>query len=141
VLFVIACCAFVSTEPLHLSWWPLARDCSYYCFALAALVIFVSDLKVEHYEAIILFLMYCGYVTVMYFNEWLERNVKIWVEANEKRQGIGLRKMMITVFENKVRRAPHAAPPLLRCRQHSGLCPAYLRCPSRARRARALARF
>jgi len=102
VLFVIACCAFVSTEPLHLSWWPLARDCSYYCFALAALVIFVSDLKVEHYEAIILFLMYCGYVTVMYFNEWLERNVKIWVEANEKRQGIGLRKMMITVFENKI---------------------------------------
>ena len=40
VLFVIGMCAVCSRDVLHLTWWPLARDCSYYClslFTLAAL--------------------------------------------------------------------------------------------------------
>ena len=32
VLFVIACCAFVAPN-LKLTWWPLARGASYYCFS------------------------------------------------------------------------------------------------------------
>ena len=28
VLFVIGMCAMLSKETLHLTWWPLARDCS-----------------------------------------------------------------------------------------------------------------
>merc|ERR1719446_400529 len=42
VLFVIAACAFVAPD-LKLTWWPLARDASYYCFSLAMIVIFVSN--------------------------------------------------------------------------------------------------
>lgn len=34
VLFVIGTCAVASAEVLHLTWWPLARDCSYYCLSL-----------------------------------------------------------------------------------------------------------
>jgi len=81
VLFVIACCAFVAPN-LKLTWWPLARDASYYCFSLAMIVLFISDdLKVKHYEAIILLLMYGGYVMIMYFNESLE----VWVTARVKK--------------------------------------------------------
>lgn len=36
VLFVIGMCAMYSKglEPLKLTWWPLARDCTFYCVAL-----------------------------------------------------------------------------------------------------------
>jgi len=87
VLFVIACCAFVAPN-LSLTWWPLARDCSYYCFALAMIVIFVSDLKVEHWEAVILLLMYVGYVVEMYFNEALEKWVTKRIDICQKWGGI-----------------------------------------------------
>ena len=43
VLFVIAACAFAKPN-LSLTWWPLARDASYYCFALAMVVFFISVL-------------------------------------------------------------------------------------------------
>ena len=34
VLFVIGMCAMLSKETLHLTWWPLARDCFYYSISL-----------------------------------------------------------------------------------------------------------
>merc|ERR1719235_2508498 len=40
VLFVIGVCAVASREPLELTWWPLARDVSYYILSLVMLVIF-----------------------------------------------------------------------------------------------------
>jgi len=82
VLFVIACCAFVAPN-LKLTWWPLARDASYYCFALAMIVFFVSDdLQIAVWEAATLLIMYGGYVTVMAFNERLEA----WVTAKVHEQ-------------------------------------------------------
>lgn len=45
VLFVIGTCAVVSKEVLHLTWWPLARDCSYYCFSLMMLAIFFGRVE------------------------------------------------------------------------------------------------
>merc|ERR1719420_1928368 len=74
VLFVIACCAFVAPN-LKLTWWPLARDAAYYCYSLALIVIFVSDLAVHWAEALGLLCAYAGYVTIMYYNEDLE----VWV--------------------------------------------------------------
>ena len=32
-------CAMLSKETLHLTWWPLARDCSYYALSLAVLAL------------------------------------------------------------------------------------------------------
>jgi Ca2+/Na+ antiporter len=40
VLFVIGMCAICSKNLLHLTWWPLFRDCTYYAITLAALAIF-----------------------------------------------------------------------------------------------------
>merc|ERR1712178_111982 len=65
VLFVIGCCAIFSKETLCLTWWPLARDCVYYSISLCTLAGFFYDSKIDWYEALILFLMYFGYVLVM----------------------------------------------------------------------------
>eukprot|EP01043_Picozoa_sp_COSAG02_P046128 COSAG02_NODE_4288_length_5545_cov_8.284613_3_plen_705_part_00 len=40
VLFVIGMCALFSKETLQLTWWPLARDCSYYAVSLLVLAVF-----------------------------------------------------------------------------------------------------
>ena len=40
VLFVIGMCAVFSKSPLELTWWPLARDCSYYAVSLLVLAVF-----------------------------------------------------------------------------------------------------
>jgi len=71
VLFVIGMCAIFSKEILHLTAWPLARDCVYYTISLILLAIFCgysSPGKIELWEAIIQFSFYFGYVLVMKFN-------------------------------------------------------------------------
>ena len=76
VLFVIGLCAVATGAPMPLTWWPLFRDCTYYIIGLTVLAIFVFDQEVTWWEALILFMLYCGYVTIMYFNERLEAYVK-----------------------------------------------------------------
>jgi len=76
VLFVIAMCALYAEKPLRLTWWPLARDCTYYILGLGVLALFfvaISDGEIAWYEALILFLMYFGYVTLMYYNVKLHK--------------------------------------------------------------------
>jgi len=64
VLFVIALCAFMAPN-LALTWWPLCRDCVYYCFSIICLVLVVIDNQVHWYEALILLCCYFLYVTIM----------------------------------------------------------------------------
>mmetsp|Transcript_65974 Transcript_65974/g.115440 ORF Transcript_65974/g.115440 Transcript_65974/m.115440 type:complete len:820 (-) Transcript_65974:206-2665(-) len=79
VLFVIAVCAIASPEVLPLTWWPLARDCSFYILALFT-VVFVfeghSKNTIDWWEALLLFSEYIGYCTFMKFNS----RVNNWVE-------------------------------------------------------------
>eukprot|EP00966_Prymnesium_polylepis_P018514 426212-Prymnesium_polylepis.2 len=59
-------------ETLELTWWPLFRDCSYYSISLITLAYFFgvrSKNEIETTEALILFAMYLGYCTFMYFNQ------------------------------------------------------------------------
>ncbi|KAH8059930.1 calcium, potassium:sodium antiporter [Aureococcus anophagefferens] len=73
VLFVIGMCALVVPGgALPLTWWPLFRDCSYYIMGLLVLAACVSDESMVWYEALILFLLYLCYVTIMAYNEPLE---------------------------------------------------------------------
>jgi len=73
VLFVIGLCGFAAKEPIHLTWWPLARDCTYYIFGLSVLAVFAkTNDNIELWEACILFLGYIGYCVMMYFNPTLE---------------------------------------------------------------------
>mmetsp|Transcript_20314 Transcript_20314/g.26437 ORF Transcript_20314/g.26437 Transcript_20314/m.26437 type:complete len:678 (+) Transcript_20314:172-2205(+) len=79
VLFVIGMCAMATPEkfaPLKLTWWPLARDCTYYVLTLITLVIFMRDGVIEIYEALLQFMMYLGYVFLMSKTERLEKYVK-----------------------------------------------------------------
>eukprot|EP00566_Odontella_aurita_P007262 CAMPEP_0113552436 /NCGR_PEP_ID=MMETSP0015_2-20120614/15066_1 /TAXON_ID=2838 /ORGANISM="Odontella" /LENGTH=734 /DNA_ID=CAMNT_0000453413 /DNA_START=209 /DNA_END=2410 /DNA_ORIENTATION=- /assembly_acc=CAM_ASM_000160 len=76
VLFVIACCSLLSHEVLQLTWWPLFRDSSYYALGLIVLAIFVgvnTTGYIDIWEAIVLLVMYFGYVLLMYFNQKLYR--------------------------------------------------------------------
>merc|ERR1719188_510047 len=81
VLFVIAVCAiFNTTEALELTWWPLARDCSFYLIALMTVVIvfqFSSPKEIEWWEALVLLAEYLTYCVFMKFNG----PVHDWVEA------------------------------------------------------------
>jgi K+-dependent Na+/Ca+ exchanger-like protein len=71
VLFVIGMCAFFSKDLLKLTWWPLARDVSYYACGLIVLAIFFEDQTIELWEACVLFAGYWGYVFVMSKNAQL----------------------------------------------------------------------
>lgn len=81
VLFVIGMCAVFSKEVLVLTWWPLARDSSYYIFSLGLLALFfggpypASAFQIEFWEALILFFAYLGYVFVMSKNVQLQKKV------------------------------------------------------------------
>ena len=44
VLFVIGMCALFSKEVLELTWWPLARDCTYYAISLLVLALFFGGI-------------------------------------------------------------------------------------------------
>lgn len=79
VLFVIGMCAMFTPakfSPLALTWWPLARDCTYYILTLFVLVLFMKDGEVYMHEAILQFLLYIGYVVLMGYSETLEEMIK-----------------------------------------------------------------
>eukprot|EP00747_Dinoflagellata_sp_TGD_P131763 gnl/TRDRNA2_/TRDRNA2_175012_c0_seq3.p1 gnl/TRDRNA2_/TRDRNA2_175012_c0~~gnl/TRDRNA2_/TRDRNA2_175012_c0_seq3.p1 ORF type:complete len:777 (-),score=152.28 gnl/TRDRNA2_/TRDRNA2_175012_c0_seq3:930-3260(-) len=81
VLFVIAVCALASTEVLKLTWWPLARDCTFYLIALFTVVLVfkgVTENQIELWEAFLLLAEYLAYCTFMKFNG----KVQDWVNAN-----------------------------------------------------------
>merc|ERR1712151_803616 len=67
VLLVIGACAFVAPDPLALTWFPLARDASFYSVDLLVLSIFFLDEKIEVWESLILFLLYVAYCVFMVY--------------------------------------------------------------------------
>jgi len=78
VLFVIGCCAIFTPGHLPLTWWPFARDCTYYIISLIVLAIFygvITPDEIVWWEATILLLMYVGYATMMFNN----RRIQNWV--------------------------------------------------------------
>lgn len=81
VLFVIGMCALFSKDLLVLTWWPLARDCSFYTVDLVVLYIFYRDQKIEWWEALIQFGLYGAYVTFMAFNVKVEYAFKKMIGA------------------------------------------------------------
>lgn len=64
-------CTLLAKEVLTLTWWPLFRDSSYYTVGLVVLAIFsgvVSPNRIYLWEAIVLFIMYLGYILLMWQN-------------------------------------------------------------------------
>ncbi|XP_067358260.1 sodium/potassium/calcium exchanger 1 [Channa argus] len=76
ILFVIGMCALFSREVLHLTWWPIFRDVSFYIFYLILLIIFFLDNVIMWWESMMLVAGYTLYVIFMKFNVQIEQAFK-----------------------------------------------------------------
>ncbi|XP_005148850.2 sodium/potassium/calcium exchanger 1 [Melopsittacus undulatus] len=76
ILFVIGTCALFSREILHLTWWPLFRDISFYIVDLMMLILFFLDSVIDWWESLLLLTAYATYVFTMKYNMHLEQWVK-----------------------------------------------------------------
>ena len=76
ILFVIGMCALFSKTVLHLTWWPLFRDCTFYSISLLTLILFFIDNLIQWWEALLLLCVYATYVIFMKFNANAERAIK-----------------------------------------------------------------
>ncbi|XP_013913226.1 PREDICTED: sodium/potassium/calcium exchanger 2 isoform X1 [Thamnophis sirtalis] len=83
ILFVIGMCALFSKQILHLTWWPLFRDVSFYILDLILLIIFFLDNFIRWWESLILLSAYICYVTFMKFNGQVEEFVKSKLSSNK----------------------------------------------------------
>ena len=85
ILFVIGICAITSKTVLHLTWWPLFRDVTFYSIDLILLIGFFIDKVVEWWESLILLSFYAWYVLFMKFNFRIESWVKSKIRRNQIR--------------------------------------------------------
>ena len=83
ILFVIGMCALFSKTVLHLTWWPLFRDCAFYSISLLTLIAFFLDEKILWYEALALLCIYASYVLFMKINVQAEKFVKRLLYKNK----------------------------------------------------------
>ena len=89
VLFVIGVCAFVAPKPLELTWWPLYRDCSYYATGLVVLAIFfivTTENEIYWYEALVLFILYVGYIILMKYNQKIHQKITDWRSKRDRKE-------------------------------------------------------
>ncbi|XP_076003096.1 sodium/potassium/calcium exchanger 1-like [Genypterus blacodes] len=82
ILFVIGMCAVFSREMLHLTWWPLFRDVSFYILDLIMLIVFFLDNMIVWWESIMLVTSYITYVSFMKFNIQIEQVVKTQINKH-----------------------------------------------------------
>ncbi|NWW56416.1 NCKX1 protein, partial [Ifrita kowaldi] len=82
ILFVIGTCALFSREILHLTWWPLFRDISFYIVDLLMLILFFLDSVIDWWESLLLLTAYATYVFTMKQNVFLEQWVKQELNKN-----------------------------------------------------------
>ncbi|XP_026070711.1 sodium/potassium/calcium exchanger 2-like isoform X2 [Carassius auratus] len=83
ILFVIGMCALFSREILHLTWWPLFRDVTFYIIGLIMLIVFFLDNYITYVESIGLLLCYASYVTFMKYNATVETIIKTKLLRNQ----------------------------------------------------------
>ncbi|XP_059191962.1 sodium/potassium/calcium exchanger 1-like [Centropristis striata] len=83
IVFVIGMCALFSREVLHITWWPLFRDVSFYILGLIFLIIFFLDNVIMWWESMMLVACYTLYMIFMKFNVQVERTFKTLVLKNE----------------------------------------------------------
>ncbi|XP_036819988.1 sodium/potassium/calcium exchanger 1-like isoform X3 [Oncorhynchus mykiss] len=83
ILFVIGMCAIFSREMLHLTWWPLFRDVSFYIIDLIMLIVFFLDNTIMWWESVMLVSGYVAYVCFMKFNVQIEHFVKTQINKHK----------------------------------------------------------
>ncbi|XP_017281056.1 sodium/potassium/calcium exchanger 2 isoform X1 [Kryptolebias marmoratus] len=83
ILFVIGMCALFSKEVLHLTWWPLFRDVTFYIIGLLMLIYFFLDNQITVSESFGLLMCYTCYVTFMKHNAKVEMIIKTLLGSNQ----------------------------------------------------------
>lgn len=58
---------------MQLSWWPVARDSSYYCLTVLVLIYVSFDGRISTWESAFMLVLYVGYIVLMQFNERLHQ--------------------------------------------------------------------
>ncbi|XP_060914481.1 sodium/potassium/calcium exchanger 1-like isoform X4 [Labrus mixtus] len=110
ILFVIGMCAIFSREMLHLTWWPLFRDVTFYILDLIMLIVFFLDSKILWWESMLLVLGYISYVSFMKFNSQIERAVK--TQINKHMSIVKVWSAEEPEKESEAPSAPPAPPPV-----------------------------
>jgi Ca2+/H+ antiporter len=64
ILIIIGCCALVAPG-IEISWYPLTRDVLFYSASIILLVIAIVDSEVQWWEALLLLILYAGYIYAM----------------------------------------------------------------------------
>ncbi|XP_035808621.2 sodium/potassium/calcium exchanger 1-like isoform X2 [Amphiprion ocellaris] len=106
ILFVIGMCAIFSREMLHLTWWPLFRDVTFYILDLIMLIVFFLDNTILWWESILLVLGYISYVSFMKFNNQIEQAVKTQINKH-----MSIVKVWTAEEPEKESEAPPPPPP------------------------------
>ncbi|EDW15254.2 uncharacterized protein Dmoj_GI24726 [Drosophila mojavensis] len=73
IMFVISVCALCSGTVCQLNWWPLVRDCFFYCVSILVMLIIIFNDVISCFESIFMLLCYVGYCIALHFNTELER--------------------------------------------------------------------
>ncbi|NWX32641.1 NCKX1 protein, partial [Notiomystis cincta] len=85
ILFVIGTCTLFSREILHLTWWPLFRDISFYIVDLLMLILFFLDSVIDWWESLLLLTAYATYVFTMkqnvFLEQWVKQELKVKLNA------------------------------------------------------------
>ena len=98
ILFVIGMCALFSKTVLHLTWWPLFRDCTFYSISLITLILFFVDNYIRWWEAGLLLCVYFLYVLFMKYNEQAERAIKRIISKKRQESNVISYKLYIPIF-------------------------------------------
>ncbi|XP_044075710.1 sodium/potassium/calcium exchanger 1-like isoform X2 [Siniperca chuatsi] len=106
ILFVIGMCAIFSREMLHLTWWPLFRDVTFYILDLIMLIVFFLDNMILWWESMLLVTGYISYVSFMKFNCQIEHAVK-----SQLNKHMSIVKVWTAEEPEKESEAPPAPPP------------------------------
>ncbi|XP_041120970.1 sodium/potassium/calcium exchanger 4-like isoform X1 [Polyodon spathula] len=72
ILCIIGVCGIFAGQVVVLTWWSLFRDSLYYILSVLALIACIYDEQIDWWEALILILMYAGYILIMKFNTSLQ---------------------------------------------------------------------
>lgn len=72
-LFVLGMCALFSHGVLHLTWWPLLRDTSFFILCTIIVIIFFLDSVIMWWESMLLVCCYNFYLLFMKFNKQLQQ--------------------------------------------------------------------
>ncbi|XP_075152322.1 putative sodium/potassium/calcium exchanger CG1090 [Haematobia irritans] len=73
IMFVISVCALCSGTVCQLNWWPLVRDCFFYCMSILVMLIIIFNDVISCFESVVMLLCYVVYCVALHFNTPLER--------------------------------------------------------------------